>query len=589
VVTLRPLLLFALALLLRAWGLDWGLPNATRLFSYHPDETMVVAASTRVNPLAGRLDPQFYNYGSLSLLINGAAIALGRAAGLVSADPFPGAPAAGALLVARLVTALLGAATCVLLLGAGRRLYNERAGLVAGALYAVAPLAVQHGHFATVDVPATFFATGALFFAARHLTTPSNAPPAYRDLLLAGLCAGLATATKYNAGLVLLAGIAAWWLRTSPPVPLSCKQAEGGIVTFASAPGTPSACLQERGTGGEVWTSLAALVAAALTGFLFGCPGALLNTPRFLADLGFEAEHVRTGHGLVFVNTLPGWLHHVVANLPWALGHLLALLAVVAVIGAVVRRRPGDVVLLVFMVPYYLLVGAAEVKFARYLLPILPPLVLLVAAFFSGEDAPGGPRWRVPRLGLLALGTAHALLLSLGFNEVMTRPDPRDQAAAYVRQAGVPSVGFATGPWFYSPTLGPLLTAPIPEIARTSALSVENPRLVPAGLDRNGDGRISNDEATAWDVDLLQQTMPAAIALSELNEYADVARARHAPALHYLDVVQATYANRRVFARPVQVFGLPLAKPRLTAIGLPAQPLPHDMTYTNPTTVIFSR
>jgi hypothetical protein len=458
---------------------------------------------------------------------------------------------------------------------------------------------VQHGHFATVDVPATFFATGALFFAARHLTAPSNAPPAYRDLLLAGLWAGLAAATKYNAGLVLLAGIAAWWLRTSPPFPLSCKQAEGGAVTdgstapreanFASAPGTPSACLQERGKGGEVWTSLAALVAAALTGFLFGCPGALLNTPRFLADLGFEAEHVRTGHGLVFVNTLPGWLHHVVANLPWALGHLLALLAVVAVIGTVVRRRPGDVVLLVFMVPYYLLVGAAEVKFARYLLPILPPLALLIAAFFVGEGAPGGPRWRVPRLGLLALGMAHALLLSLGFNEVMTGPDPRDQAAAYVRQAGVPSVGFATGPWFYSPTLGPLLAAPIPEVARTSALAVENPRLVPAGQDKNGDNRIGNDEATAWDVDLLQQTAPVAVALSEINEYADVVRARHVPALRYLDVVQATYANRRVFARPVQVFGLPLAKPRPTVIGLPVQPLPHDMTYTNPTTVIFSR
>jgi 4-amino-4-deoxy-L-arabinose transferase-like glycosyltransferase len=174
---------------LRLWGIGWGLPNATRLFSYHPDESMVVGASLTINPFAFQLDPGLYNYGSLALILNSFAIHLGEFTGLVVPGPAPSVPSATALLTARLVTALLGVATCGFLFGTGQRLYGTAAGIVAAAFYACAPLAVQHGHFATVDVPATFFVAGALYFAARHLQ-PSSCRP--RDLLWCGLWCGFA-------------------------------------------------------------------------------------------------------------------------------------------------------------------------------------------------------------------------------------------------------------------------------------------------------------------------------------------------------------------------------------------------------------
>jgi hypothetical protein len=62
-------LLTLLALGLRAWGLNWGLPSAARYYPYHPDETVLLNAVCSVNPLWGDFTPGFYNYGSLYILL----------------------------------------------------------------------------------------------------------------------------------------------------------------------------------------------------------------------------------------------------------------------------------------------------------------------------------------------------------------------------------------------------------------------------------------------------------------------------------------------------------------------------------------
>ena len=528
-----------LALLLRVWGIAWALPNASRLFSYHPDESVVVSFSLRLNPFLLLLDPGFYNYGSLSLLVNAAFLHAGEAAGLLVSGPVPGIPSAGALLTARLVTAFLGAGTCLFLYGAGLRLYSASAGLAAALLYAVAPLAVQHGHFATVDVPATFWLSGALYFAARHLKADENGRT--RDLFWAGLWSGLAAAAKYNAGLVLLAGAAAWWLR-----------------------------------GSRAPRSLGRLVAAAVLGFVVGCPGVLLNPNGLLAGLAYEAQHVRGGHGLVFVDTLPAPVYHVLVNLRWGLGWPLLLVTAFALASAYYCRRRADLLLLAFAVPYFVLIGFAQVKFARYTLPLLPPLLLLVGSMLS---IPASARRQRVETVALVVAAGYALLFSVALNLTMTRPDPRDRAAAFLRSAGVASVGFPTGPWYYSPPLGPLLAHPRPDLAQKSALDITAPRLVPA---LNGQGG-----PVEWDTGLLLRSAPAAVALSEF-EYADALRVGHAPAREYIGMLTPRYPNRRTFANPVEVLGIRFTNVDRDA-SLPVQHLPHDMLYTNPTQVIFSR
>jgi 4-amino-4-deoxy-L-arabinose transferase-like glycosyltransferase len=532
-----------IALGLRLWGIGWGLPGANRLFSYHPDESVVVGASLTLNPFAFQFDPGLYNYGSLALILNSFAIHLGEFMGLVGPGPAPSVPSATALLAARLVTALLGVGTCAFLFGAGRRLYGAAAGIAAALFYAVAPLAVQHGHFATVDVPATFFVAGSIFFAARHLQ-PSSCRP--RDLLWCGLWAGFAAATKYNAILVILAGIAAWRLTEDRPM-----------------------------------KALLILFGAAVLGFLVGCPAVLLNPQGTREAIAFESLHASTGHGDVFAATPPALLYHAFFNLRWGLGWPLLIVAAVAVGYALYRRRPGDLLLLAFLIPFYGLLGFAQIKFARYTLPLFPPLALLVGSLIPWPVTETASRRKMGLVtGAIAAAGAFALLFSLAIDTTMSGTDPRDQAAAFLKESGVQSVGFATGPWFYAPPLNPILASPNPKAARASTTRFESvPRLIAAEV---------GGESAPWNVELLGETKPDAVSLSEINEYADAERAKLPAATAYIDAVRATYPKETVFANPMQVFGIPFTN-LSRANGLPTQNLPHDMLYTNPTTVIFTR
>lgn len=577
-----PLVILFFALTLRLWGITWALPDKTRLYSYHVDESVVVGHALDLDPLAGRLDPNFYNYGSLTLLLDGLVIRAGRAAGLIepnSPDVRPGGlavPAATELLAARLLSALLGAGTAGFLYGTGRLLYGRPAGLIAGAAYASAPLAVQHGHFATVDAGAVFWVAGSLYFAARYYAAgttppgreaqerPSNRarsfPASARLLVLAGLFAGLAAAAKYNGGLVLLAGIVAWWLaRPRTPLPLA------GLLA---------------GTG---------------LGFLTGCPGILLNPSAVVRDVMFEARHVSSGHGAVFTDTPPGFLYHIFFNMRWGMTAPLLMVCLLGIVVAVARRRPADAILAAFALPYYLLIALPEVKFARYTLPLFPPLFLLAGAAWEG--------WRNPRAqtafrtlalcaGISALGFSSAL------NQSMTRQDPRDAAAAYIRSLPeIRTVGFPAGPWNYMPTLNPFLSHPYPLVAQEAALQNEPLRLVPS-VRMGQDGQPDRDEngllrPFEWSLPLLTDPFtPDAVVFGELH-YNDWLRTRFAPAREYLLEAKKRHPTRKNFTNPVTLFGLTVvpivAKPNELWFGLPRQPLPHDMLYTNSSVSVWTR
>lgn len=539
------LLIVAFALALRLWGVGWALPNTTRFFSYHPDESVVVGVSQALNPFLLLVEPGFYNYGSLSLLLNAAVIHLGQGLGLIGTGPSNSIPSVGALLAVRLLSAGLGAATCGFLLGAGRLLYGRTAGITAALLYAISPLAVQHAHFATVDVPAVFWISGSLYFSARYWVGEK----CVRDLLWAGLWAGFAAATKYNAGLVLLAGVVSWLL----------------VLPRERKAGSNSDKKRH-------FKTLTLLLGGALLGFLIGCPGVLLNFPAFQRDFAAEAFHVsKQGHGDVFVHTPPGFIYHIGFNLFWGMGWPLTITCLVGFAYALFRRRPGDLILLAFALPYYLLIGLSVVKFARYTLPLFPPLLLFVGALVPPKTQ------KIAPVVSVAIGSAgaFALLLALALDNVMTLPDTRDRAADFIKQNRFASVGFAVGPWFFSPPLNPLLAAPNPQAAKKAARETQTMRLVPA--------------ENEWDAaSLSANAAPQAIALSSYD-YGDGLRARPDVVKPYLTALQNNYPAHEDFVQPLEVFGLPIGNVSKNEFGLPLMKMPHDMQYPTPCTTVFHK
>jgi len=528
---------------LRLWGIRWGLPNADRLCTYHPDEGVNLFNGVLAEGVARpHLDIGFYNYGSLYFLLWQVAVAANSAYGLVSIPPAPAAdlPAteslASMMLVGRLLTACLGVATCIVLWGYGRATRDPRGGVIAAALWAVCPLAVVHGHFATVDVTATFLVACTMVASVQLLDRKTFAWAA-----VSGLFVGLSAAARYNVAASVVMPLAAVLLRAGTGRRPTLRHA-------AALAGTVIAC--------------------AVAGFLIGCPGAVLNWPKFSADVLFEARKSAEGMGLLFQGTGNGWLYHYASSLRHGLG--IALLATVTV-GAVVslgRRKPGDVVLLLFVVTYYGLMGAAHVRFARYMLPVLPALFLLTGGLPEAAN-----RWRPARVGawcLICAGALHACFVATGLSVAMGDRDPRDRAAAFITRSLRPgaSVAFGTTPWYWSPPLMPEFTAPIPGAARRTALLVARGRYVL---------RLPGPERE-WDLTALGDPAPDAVVVSDL-ESQDALRLRRPEVTSFLE--RAAQGRRKhVFDGRPSVLGLPVVSGGY---------LPNDLLYVCPRVSVYMR
>ena len=551
-----------LALLLRLWGIGWGLPSSDHYWSYHPDESTVLALSKQVNPLNGQFDTGYYNYGAWHPICLSVILAFAQVFGLATANPVGSPhmaiPSGSEFLVARLYTVLLGVATCGLLSGIGRKLYSDKAGYLAALFYAITPLAVQHGHWATVDVAATFWVVLSLFFVSKFVKGEGKKPSVtIAFLLLAGLFAGYAAATKYNAGMVLLAAIAA-----------------GALTEVIAKKQKPIA--------------LFGTIALSGIGFVLGCPGVLLNTPKFIEGFQFEANHAKEGSGDIFVQTLPAFLHHLVINLPWAIGWPLAIIAIISIVQAIRRRQTADLVLLVFFIPYFILIGLAQVKFVRYLFPIIPVFLLWTSDFLTSEKAIKN-KWGII---LAAFGGVWALIMSCGFDQTMSSTDPRDKAVIEIRQTDlINTISFPTGPWYYHPPLHPLLSdwrAPLAQNAEPTKLrpSVSQTDNKPIEWDlsllkfQEDNSTIKNDFGS-------NRFMEAnSVVLSEF-EYTDALRLSKPNAKEYLEYVKSTYPIQKIYASPIKFLGIPISSITEKS-GLPVQSLPHDMLYTNPTVVFYT-
>ncbi|GDX39751.1 hypothetical protein LBMAG21_00430 [Armatimonadota bacterium] len=437
-------------LFLRVEGIRWSLPDARHpLATYHPDELINLEAALKVDIPHLQLDTEFYNYGTLYFYMVSFAHTVARGWGFIPSTPqsvtalMPeAAPERAALfLVGRSVTAIMGTLTIVAVYFLGRRLYGRRAGLLAALLYAVAPLAVVHAHFLTVDVPATFFVTMVLLWAVRLLEKQN-----WSNYVLAGVWVGLAIATKYNTGLVLIAPLVA---HIKNRIPEACQLHRKAHFTVM-------------------------LIAMGFA-FIIGCPGPLLNWNAFwngtYPGSGVYYElfvHSREGHGDLFTQTGFGGWYHLVVSLNWGLGLPLLLISLTGLGVAIKSRRPAEVVLIAFVALYYLSSCFSAVRFARYMLPLFPVLCLFAGSFFRFQPE---PNYKKRYFLALLLMLAPPLFNTLEYLSAMTSPDPRDQVADTLEKTAPQgaSVAFAKTPWFYSPPLSPYFGAPSAPTRRKAA------------------------------------------------------------------------------------------------------------------------
>jgi hypothetical protein len=410
------------------------------------------------------------------------------------------------------------------------------------------PLHALHSHWLTVDVPATFWIMLALYWSARlmqlqdglragdpSLTRGRKIQPA----VWAGMAAGLASATKYNAALAILPVLhAAWPLRRGTSTGPTTRQA-------------------------AIWTAAAVLSFAMA--FLIGCPGSVLDSKAFVHDVSFEARHVGAQADEPFQQTGSGFVYHVATNLYYGMGWPLLLVSLVSLVYAGMRRERADGLLAVFAFPYYALIGFAVVRYARYAIPLLPFLALWTARMLAALMA--SSRVSVRRAAGALAGAVAAATAVFGIFTIapMAGRDPRDRAVDWIGSHGYTGqpIGFATMPWFYTPPVDPAFGS----LGRGGWRSTP---LNPPGWQSL---YIYHDKD--WDMTVLDIDRPPVVLLSQY-EYKDALRLKRSDALAFLARLQADY-------RPAAEFG---------GYGdreIGPRGLPHDMMYANPATWVFVR
>ena len=264
----------------------------------------------------------------------------------------------------RTLSALADVGTVLMVFVLGRRVYGRNVGLLAAGLTALAVIHVQHSHFYR---PETF--TVLLTLASIWATLRMVEKRRLRDSVLLGVIVGLALAPKVNV-LPILAPLALGY----------------GYRILDEADGlwdeiTPAMLARIAGHA-----ALGGVVALAV--FFVTTPYAFIDIGAFVGDVRLQTRMAREAGFFPFtvqyVDT-PAFLYQIRQTAVWGLGVPLGVVAwlsipFTALMLAIDRRNlRGDLMLLAWVVPSLIFLESFEVRFLRYLFPLMPVMVLMAS------------------------------------------------------------------------------------------------------------------------------------------------------------------------------------------------------------------
>ena len=362
----------------------------------------------------------------------------------------------------RTIAALVDSGSVLLMYFLGRRLYSRSTGLLASALTALAVINIQLTHFYRPESFVILLTLASFWWMLNVLERGR-----VRDHLGLGLVVGLSFAFR-STGLPLLFpvaatyGLLAWrrWQFEREMVP------EVGLLVVGA----------QAVTAGFI----------ALLTFAVLQPYGLLDFHKFFGDLGWETGIARTAgtvpYTVQYVGTPINYLYEIRQSAVWALGLPLGIVAwgglALSTVVAFFRQRTGELLLLAWVVPLILTIGLFEVKFLRYIAPVLPVMVLLGSRWLV--DAHVWARERSHALQRAVLAVIVFVLAATGvyafaFVGIYAKDHPGIQASKWINENAEPgSVLLTDNHWDEGfPDIGRFTVAQLPMYEGDTLTKVE--------------------------------------------------------------------------------------------------------------------
>jgi hypothetical protein len=173
-----------------------------------------------------------------------------------------------------------------------------------------------------------------------------------------------------------------------------------------------------------------------LLAFLVGSPFVVLDPGHFLHDF-LRQNRIMDRGWLGFENVGNGFWYNLEVNLGGTLGVVLVVLAVAGLAWALWRHTSVDLLLAPYALAYFVYISTWKELADRYLLPILPLLLLLAVRFCLElvDLRPAARRVAAPAVALvLAAALVAPLAGSIAFDRELSGADVRARAKTWVER-----------------------------------------------------------------------------------------------------------------------------------------------------------
>lgn len=384
---------------------DWLNPG----YIYHPDEFAYVGIPYRML-VTREWNPHYYHNPPLNLYTNLVFFVLTGADNLLhdrengdrEIAPF------GLYFSARYLSALYTLLMVSLVYAAGRVAFGRRAGWMAAAIAGLAPLSVQHAHYATPNAQTMLLASAALLAGLVIFRRAARGLPMWLVYSAAGLLVGLTISARYNAAVVgLVVGLAI-------------------VIDW---------------TRHRRWLPLAAAAVSVPLGIALGIPGIVLATREVVDQVREILDWYRIqggGPGFTAERGLESYYLHLRYLVLMVLGPVVVMAAIAGLSLALWRWRSDDrdeavsaVLLTLYALVYAVIALAGRRLQANLLPPLIAPLALLAGYAFARITA----RWNARgRSALAALLLAWPTVISVLFAIRIASPDTRISAEAWINE-----------------------------------------------------------------------------------------------------------------------------------------------------------
>lgn len=362
-------------------------------------------------------NPQIFNYAGFSFYFHFLVQALHYFAGhlfgmyanleafqqayLLNPTPF--------LLIARCVSVIFDLATILVSYRLARMLFDSTVAAAASCFLAINLLHLSQAHFINVDTPLTFFVMLTIYSIYRFRESPSM-----KWYTISGISMGLAIATKYTAVILI-------------PFLVLCHIVKRGST------GIHLRDLSSR----KLWQAIAAGVGVF---FIFN-PFIILSFREFLDHVSFIQYNV-IEHGHLGIDSSQSSLRFYLGDsFPRQLGIALAIILPISLTLLIVRKQKEEFLLCLVPLVYLGVISGWAYRADRYLLPIMPVLVIAaafgvvliarkVSGLLSGRGLPA------PRFGLTVLFviccTIPGIVDTLRYHQSFQLPDTRTELKAWM-------------------------------------------------------------------------------------------------------------------------------------------------------------